>query len=696
MERPQIQKQFWGVLRNSGFIKTNFNLNKLGVFRFAIIFSIVLGSFFVFASRADAAAITSAKSGNWSDTSTWTGGVVPGDGDFVEIRHAVMINQNVGTLGGGGIKRITINAAAASLTVDNSVARTIIFASTGTDPVGTGTNLSPGTDATMFGFFCSKGSMNLTGTDANPVTITSADDSSPIYFHHDWGDLGTYNGFSLTLSYCVIRHLGTNVAGFYGINYDFRGGSVSVSHCDISDFYYAFYSVSGPMVFSFTNNTFSGARGKYTIYANAQIATNSVITDNTETSPTVSGILFYTNYRTASLNFQRNAVTGNTSYKRGLILVGSSGTATGGNVISGNLAKNYYNASNTDFKNISINLYTGDTTSVISNNVSEGGHQEISLAALTSSAAALVQYNYLAEYSDAANAQGIIMNYDGTSLIKNNILNLLTQNNNINFMAYRTSSGPILDNNTLIAAGSKTANRGMLFGESGFPVSGAKVRNNIISGSFNTGLTGENSLNTFTVDAMWSSGVHHNNVYGATNSYSPLATSGTGFGDGTREHPNAVYGDLSVDPQFVNSSVSFTDWDLINGGPGTYDNIFTQLGYRSGIAGTYNSAYSIESLRQYMFAGFAPKNTALKGAASDGGDIGAVPVVDTTAPTVTAFGIPPTSTSLTVPITTPFTATDAFGVTGYLVNESATPPYGWRCWMVRQCAHTIYLFYPRQ
>ena len=49
------------------------------------------------------------------------------------------------------------------------------------------------------------------------------------------------------------------------------------------------------------------------------------------------------------------------------------------------------------------------------------------------------------------------------------------------------------------------------------------------------------------------------------------------------------------------------------------------------------------------------------------------PGADTTAPTVTAFVIPATSTSLTVSITT-FTATDAVGVTGYLLTESATPP----------------------
>ena len=49
------------------------------------------------------------------------------------------------------------------------------------------------------------------------------------------------------------------------------------------------------------------------------------------------------------------------------------------------------------------------------------------------------------------------------------------------------------------------------------------------------------------------------------------------------------------------------------------------------------------------------------------------PPLDTTAPVVSAFTIPATSASLTVPITT-LTATDAVGVTGYLVNQSATKP----------------------
>ena len=48
-------------------------------------------------------------------------------------------------------------------------------------------------------------------------------------------------------------------------------------------------------------------------------------------------------------------------------------------------------------------------------------------------------------------------------------------------------------------------------------------------------------------------------------------------------------------------------------------------------------------------------------------------VVDTTAPTVNTFTVTTPSNSLNIPITA-FTASDAVGVTGYLITTSAAPP----------------------
>ncbi|MEW6214542.1 MAG: G8 domain-containing protein, partial [Nitrospirota bacterium] len=96
------------------------------------------------------AAITSAQSGNWSATTTWTGGVVPIEGDTVTIQdtHVVTIDQNI-TIGddtttaainiaaGGKLELLSTAAADYILTLKGDLTVS------GTLEIGTTTNPIP-------------------------------------------------------------------------------------------------------------------------------------------------------------------------------------------------------------------------------------------------------------------------------------------------------------------------------------------------------------------------------------------------------------------------------------------------------------------------------------------------------------------------------------------------------------------------
>jgi hypothetical protein len=99
------------------------------------------------------AAITTAQAGNWSDTATWTGGVVPGDGDTVTINHDV--------------------------TIDDSAAATIVIGTgSGTAlTIASGKTLQYLSTATVNHVFDIKGDIVVTGTLsigtlANPIPST--------------------------------------------------------------------------------------------------------------------------------------------------------------------------------------------------------------------------------------------------------------------------------------------------------------------------------------------------------------------------------------------------------------------------------------------------------------------------------------------------------------------------------------------
>lgn len=99
---------------------------------------------------------------------------------------------------------------------------------------------------------------------------------------------------------------------------------------------------------------------------------------------------------------------------------------------------------------------------------------------------------------------------------------------------------------------------------------------------------------------------------------------GKGYNTTTTTPPGAH--DVEADPQFVDNTRCFRTWDAALGGPGTNANALAEMSKMNDDSG-YNPEYSLTNYLAWVRAGFAPRNAAYKGTAHDGGDIGAVAVV---------------------------------------------------------------------
>lgn len=581
------------------------------------------------------ATIASAQSGNWSNTATWTGGVVPGNGDDARIGHAVVIDQNIGTAG-NGIRRIHVFGASASLTVDNSAARTITFASTGSDPVGSGTATNPGADATMFGIFAASGVLDLTGTAVNPVTLTSQDDASPIYIHHNWGDVdfgGTTrnNEMPLTLKFCVLKHLGANVDQYRGV--DWYSGStgtppVTIEDCRFEDCYNALYSTFSRGQYLIRRNDFASTRSSLYVFLGRPCANGSEIVDNTFRATgaitafqqaweaigiTIEGNAVRSSSGTAVLRQPNNnteAGTLNFTARNNLCHGGAiggtafrhGGSFAGGAVIDGFACFNADYAVFTTSPASSVSRVfarTGDTT--------PGAHAPLITSRGTHS------------------FRHCVVVFDATA----------TQNNGFFCWApdQLDPTIPTVEHCTFVNLGSKAGSRyGISFGNgtAGHPVTSARCRSNISQG-WAEGIKdypGDGTLvNQYADDGPNGVGVHHNATLDNTTDYvrsSGAPWDSNNFDDGTTAHPNAAYGDLSdIDPQFLAPDRTVETWDASLGGPGTLDHAFAELAKRCGVVGGADSAYAIGDLIDYLIDGYRPTNPAFIGTAHDGGTIGA-------------------------------------------------------------------------
>lgn len=619
--------------------------------------------------------LSTTSGGNWSSTATWTGGVVPGDGNCVGINGPVVINQNIGTTA-AGLGWIRVQHSGASLTVSGGP-YTIYFGSTGTNNTGSGTSTNPGADATYFGFMVAQGTLNLTASAADPLTVTTASGTNQWYITQSGYDYAvtacsgttctgsaTSHGGAITLEYDDLINLGTGSGAYGGVAIDWSynttpATSLTWEYCNMTSFNQAQFGLNSSHGTTITieYNYFYGDLNGDTLLSltSSSAATGWNISYNTEVGATVNGYFFDANNGQPTFTFVGNATESTSTVTRSLFNVYLTTGATG-YVIEDNFC--YAPANSSLPSNACINWYgqSTDTTSLIENNVTWGGWNGIQMH----QGQATVSGNWMLGHSDAASSQGVFIVYgSGTSTLvtaNHNVLLLDSDNDNIvEFPFSSTGTGPTgwstynYRNETIIGTG---ASAGISWGEGTNTTAGGiyngYFRNAIITGGQNAYEDGNASTTWNTSYQYASATMNHILTYGQSSSpYIKFVTSGA-YGCTTGNlywsigslncsgatHPSSTYGDLTVNPRFINSSAApsnFAAWCGVTNISG----LFTNLSYQSTLSGTYNPNCSIANMLQWLRWTDTPMNGLLKNAGYSGDcpdcDIGAVPVYPATA-----------------------------------------------------------------
>jgi hypothetical protein len=588
--------------------------------------------------------------GNASAGATWTGGTAPAsnaNGYCLTIQGPVVLDTDWGTNGGTGVYTI-IQSGSGSLSVNTSAARHIYFASTGSNPIGTGTAASPNASATMFGFFFPTGTLSLVGTSTNKLTITSANGASPWYLGAN--ESQTNSGFTLAVKWCACSLLGGNTAGFYGLYVDaatFTGTeTIDVENNQFTNYYSALYVNSiglGAGKLTVANNIFTGRTGPQTIGGTA--FPSPTITGNTESAPAASGTFVNVSGLSGSaVSYQQNAVFGSTSFGLGNLQVTTGFSATGG-TISGNSTQNAPVVSavgiTTNFATGFNLAVTGTYAGAFDRNYCETCYIAVELQ-MTPASSFSIANNFatgVASTSGTGPAQGIYFNNSGHLTMTGNVglfVTSTTINANQCIFLYDghadSSTTTVITNNTCgLAVGVANLNfYAMNIGDNqSYGVSGILMAKNLIVGyqygMYDNALGMTGNVNAYVTSCPGGVGMCQNDIWQATTSY--LLETGISVNIGTG-HPNPAYGDQTLEPAFLDSSryqIATYDSRAL-GGPGTVADFATQLGYRSGWGGTYTlSSTPIVDMVNWDRAGFTPGNGLV--CAGAGGQIGAVPCV---------------------------------------------------------------------
>lgn len=587
-------------------------------------------------------------SGDITDPTKWSctnGATAPDDGVYAAIDGNFVITIPAGgTYGSAGAGLCTIRTGyqstlclRASMGTPGACSTpdfptTIIFGSTGTNPIGSGSNTNPGSDATMHGFFNSRGNLNLTGNWL--VTITSGDGTSPVYFHHEFTDIDTGestigptgtngtsshtgNTYATTIKQLYVMPV-CGVAGYFG-DYGcvYQAGYHAIIDIENNRFDLPGgvngaidLSTGPPVSLAIKSNTFIGTTSISTIYADASLAAGCCLIDgNTEMGATSATNNYMIELVNGSMGntITRNAVWVPAAIHRGLI---NDNYQVVGDHISYNLGEEDEPSTHAGVYGIRVGSGPTDTTSSIDHNYMRCGVSSMAIAG-SDTATPSIQYNILTTYATEVQGQGSIIQAHGRPNYSHNIYTWEEPNMLVNTIAgikYCATAGMCAfseDHATYFFPWTMTQASTLLnIGDSG---AGPFTISYLHSSTFEGGGTGASALGLFEAPAdlnVWlgsgnesfnngiaTVGAHHlivapnTKVTQRAGSGGPIVSTPTtvgNFDDHTHAHPDSSYGDVVSFSWFISpyrragtaitlaTGVQESSFDATQGGCGTY------------------------------------------------------------------------------------------------------------------------------
>lgn len=581
-------------------------------------------------------AITTTTSGDWNQGGTWTGGVVPGNGDTVTLNHNVTVtdDRTVGhsPVAGHGTKAILISSGS-TLTINTGVTlkcRGDIQLS-GSNTVRS-LVLNPGAifefDASVAG---TPATARYTMTNpsqyagSQPCLYVNGSSGSRCQIRSNAGGANgrivgsgaNYYGL-IDAQYCDFTRIGdaSNYAVDFRVNSDGSdalASKFSLINCifDACGDLRSDQAMGAYAKFTLQNCTFKNSVGTYnltcTMY-NDKAGTTSVrlIDGNVFDKPpflqaprdaVITNNFFNLGWTTSNTD----AAEGWASFSNNLIrAIGTVDTF----ILNGSMLNNYFiynDSAKTNPHFLQAPTYAA-TPIVIDGVIFEfdgnDGNGDCILVGTPAGARTLTVQNCIVLPNPAGEASGTLLSALGSA---NTTINI-----NKNTFMMGTAGG--------IAVGETYAGHsGML----------ASFKNNLAWDTSARGYKLFDSGGNDSVSNLVTSG--NANYNGGYNNLAGSNLKGYNNLEFSAGSPGA--NDVSGDPDFVDATRDLAAWDALNGGAGTISNALAELRKKNDASG-YDSSYVISNLIAWVKAGFAPQNAIYDGTGDGGADIGAMDYVE--------------------------------------------------------------------